>query len=158
MEVIQVHKPDEVNLVLVCEPGTERELYQHFSRFTKNYQFDRRYKNKVWNGKIAFFSTSNHSLPIGLLPELMEFAKSFKYKLEFMFDTTELYDKNFNGDEFDKYIKENLTLPFEPRDYQIESVKKALKRKRGVCLMPTSCLDPESVIGVRVKKSDLENL
>lgn len=158
MDVIEVRKPDEVNLVLTCEPATVRELYHYFSKYTKNYLFDRRFKNKVWDGKVNFFSSANHTLPIGLLPDLLEFAKRFRYRLDFKFDATTLYDKNFKEENLDKFIKDNLVLPFEPRDYQLESVKKVLKRKRGICLMPTSCLDKDSKIMVRVKKEDLEGI
>lgn len=158
MEKIEVRKLDEVFFHLTCEGGTTRELYQYFSRYTKNYQHDRRFKNRVWNGKINYFQVKDHTLPIGLLSDLIEFAKTYRYTLDYKFDVTTLYDKDFTKDKFVKYVKDNLTLPFEPRDYQIDSVVKALKRKRGICLMPTSCLDKDTKIKVRISKEDLEFL
>lgn len=158
MEIIEVRKIDNVNFHLTCDSGTSRELYQFFSRFTKNYMHDRRFKNRVWNGKINYFHMGTHTLPIGLLSDLMEFAKQYKYKLDYKFDVTSLYDKEFTKEKLDTFIEENLTLPFKPRDYQIESIVKALKRKRGICLMPTSCLDKDSKIKARLTKEDLEFL
>ena len=157
-ETIEVYKPNNVNFVLSCSPGTHKELYHYFSKYVKNYQFDRRFKNRIWNGMINFYSTSEHTLPIGLITELIEFSKKYSYKLDYKFDPTTLYDKNFKKEDFDKYISENLTLPFPPRDYQIESVKKALLRKRGICLMPTSCLDGKSIIKARLTEEDLKFL
>ena len=158
METIEVRKVDDVNLFITCDQGTSMELYHYFSRFTKNYLHDIRFKNRVWNGKIQFFSSKDRTLPIGLLTDLIAFSKQYKYKLDFKFDVTTLYDKDFTPEMFTKYIKENLSLPFEPRDYQIESVQKALKRKRGICLMPTSCLDKDSKIMARINSQDLQFL
>ena len=104
-ETIEVYKPNNVNFVLSCSPGTHKELYHYFSKYVKNYQFDRRFKNRIWNGMINFYSTSEHTLPIGLITELIEFSKKYSYKLDYKFDPTTLYDKKISCSAPDSSLK-----------------------------------------------------
>lgn len=131
-DVISVDIQDNVYLKIYCEIDQAMELKEYFSCYSANYKYHPKYKARLWNGKISFFDTYNRTLPIGLLKFLKPFLIKFKYKINFMFDRSELNNEITEDD-----LKGFYDVLFEgskiyPRDYQQKAIIAGLKHKRGV--------------------------
>ena len=78
-------------------------------------------KNRFWDGKVRLFSIKTNKVYIGLLPYVDEFCRERGYEFEGIEDV--IGKKERQPDE--KFIEE-LGLPFEPRDYQIDAFRTAI--------------------------------
>lgn len=133
MNDITIRRVDEVSFRIITSPAILQELKQEFTFKTDNYKFSPQYRSKVWNGDICLIKRDR--LYIGLLPRLIEIVKRQQYSIEI---ENNLHCKhNISLHEFQQFYRQ-LGLPFEPRDYQIESTIGAIRSKRQVVLSPTS--------------------
>ena len=135
MEIL-IKKLNDVYFKIQCEISQSLELKAHLSCYVKNYRFHPRFKSKIWDGKISFYNMVDHTIPIGLLPQFFNFLKKFDYKCKFDFDTSTM-SNDISLEQVEKLCK-TIVTKLEPRDYQIESVYKSLKNKRGVVVAATS--------------------
>ena len=108
------------------EPSVAQEIADHFSFMSPNAKYDPRVRNKLWDGRIRLFSTMTGLLYVGLLDRLKSFAKSRDCDVEVDFT-----------------IKDNDQIQLastvkEPRPYQLDAIRVAVERTRGVFLSPTS--------------------
>lgn len=137
MTDIIAEKLDNVHMFVSCERGTAYELKEYFTFQVPGYQFMPTYRNKMWDGKIRLFKPAEGKLYMGLLPHLKEFCKIHNYNLV-------LGDQLKGGAnseiDFDKFIaKMKLQdVDLEPRDYQLEGFKHAVKVKRSKLISPTA--------------------
>lgn len=117
--------------------GIGLEMKSYFSCYAPNFKFHPKFKARMWDGKISYFNMMERTLPIGLLTKLMKFCKEFGYSYEFDFDATEFRNDIVEQDitDFAGYIMQNKDIKL--RDYQLESVFKSIKNKRGIVLSPT---------------------
>jgi superfamily II DNA or RNA helicase len=136
-DVITVRLKDNVNLEISCAIDQAYELKEYFSCYATNYQYNPKYKAKMWNGKISFFNVHEKTLPIGLLLYIKPFLTKFKYKIRFEFDRSKLKN-NITTDDLTAFhnvlfdgVTNNGKAVF-PRDYQHNAILSALQHKRGV--------------------------
>ena len=113
-----------------CNEQIGRELYNYFSAFALNYMWSPKYKAKVWDGKIRFFTFSTNELPIGLVEKLYEFARTGNYTIKCTYERFNNIERN----EFYKFVDSlNITdsegQPMIPRDYQLEAAYQAITKK-----------------------------
>lgn len=122
------------------DAGLAAELSDYFSFFVPGYKFMPAYKNKVWDGKIRLFNRMTGELNAGLYVYLMKFASERGYVVDT--EEVDVYGLPVNGEsisEFDSWLDNEIktSLPFAPREYQVEAIKTALQRSRAILISPT---------------------
>ena len=116
-----------------CDDGLARDLFDFFSFTVPNAKFMPSVKNRYWDGKVRLFSIKTHKIYIGLLPYVDEFCRERGYDIVGINDI--IGDKERQPDE--NFIQE-LGLPFEPRDYQLDAFRTAVQYGRQLLLSPTA--------------------
>ena len=116
-----------------CDKGLARDLYDFFSYTVPNAKFMPSVKNRYWDGKVRLFSIKTNKIYIGLLPYVDEFCRERGYDIVGINDI--IGDKERQPDE--DFIQE-LGLPFEPRDYQMDAFRTAVQYGRQLLLSPTA--------------------
>ena len=136
MSDIIIHQVDEVYVRIETSKSIEYELLDHFSFFANGYKFHILWKQKVWDGKIRLYNRKTKLIYKGLLNQIIKFCEDREYNYSINFDNTE---QNISLVEIEKFV-DSLKLPegFERRDYQIESITKAIRKKRTLLLSPTA--------------------
>jgi superfamily II DNA or RNA helicase len=112
-----------------------QELSDFFTFFVPGFQFVPAYKNKLWDGKIRLADLRNNTIYHGLFPYIQKFCNERNYELEVDDEITNT--ENFSLIEAVDFAR-TLSLPFEPRDYQIQSFVHAVRNKRLLLLSPTA--------------------
>lgn len=123
---------EEINasfLKISAEKGILQEISDYFTFDVPNAEFMKR-RRPYWDGKIRLFNTRSKLLPSGLLIKLIEFLKENEYQHNVTLIPGYIVNAN-NTITFEK------KLPFEVRDYQQISVKKAIIKKRSIVTIPT---------------------
>lgn len=135
MSDLIIYKINESYVKIECEKSIAQELYSYFSFRVPGYQFVPAYKNKLWDGYIRLFSLKDFHIYHGLVPYIDKFCKERNYKLEL--DSDVVNTENFSLVEAVDFVK-TLNLPFEIRDYQLQSFVHAIRNKRILLLSPTA--------------------
>ncbi len=138
MEAIRVRRLNHANLHVDCDFGQAAEIKEFFSFFVPGYQWMPAFKRKIWDGKIRLYDTNSGELPAGLIHHLVKFIESRGYNYE-LIETkygTPLEEERPDPKEVVNFIKD-LSLPFDPHDYQFIAIMEALHRTRGILLSPT---------------------
>ena len=130
---ITLKKIDEVFMQVQCDDGLSRDLFDFFSFTVPNAKFMPSVKNRYWDGKVRLFSIKTNKIYIGLLPYVDEFCRERGYDIVGINDI--IGDKERQPDE--NFIQE-LGLPFEPRDYQMDAFRTAVQYGRQLLLSPTA--------------------
>lgn len=135
---IKIYKLNEVFFQIDCEPGVKIELYRYLKAKVPNSEHSPKFKMRLWDGYVSFFDTRTQTLPIGLYPYLKKFCEEYGYKYTFEFPVD-----GFKNDLTDEYLESFYKEIFsgskiKPRDYQHESIKIALNKKRGVIVSATA--------------------
>lgn len=139
MSDLTVTKKNEVHLKIDCDPGTAQELSEFFTFEVPGARFMPTYRAKLWDGKARLFNIWTKELYVGLLPYLREFVERNDYTIDV--DIERIGDP-ITIEEVQKFT-ESLNLhsqgdPIEPRDYQLEAVKYAIRIGRTLLLSPTA--------------------
>jgi len=116
-----------------CDDGLSRDLFDFFSFTVPNAKFMPSVKNRYWDGKVRLFSIKTNKIYIGLLPYVDEFCRERGYDIVGINDI--IGEKERQPDE--NFIQE-LGLPFEPRDYQMDAFSTAVQYGRQLLLSPTA--------------------
>ena len=130
---IKVEKYNEIYNKIYCEPSTSYELKDYFTFRVPGCEFVPSYRNKLWDGNIYLYNHLTCLLYGGLNDHLKEFSISRKYDLEF---SDEFKDNDFSYQEALDFFS-TLNLPFQPRDYQINSFLTCVRKNRKTILSPT---------------------
>ena len=130
---ITLKKVDEVFMQVQCDDGLSRDLFDFFSFTVPNAKFMPSVKNRYWDGKVRLFSIKTNKIYIGLLPYVDEFCRERGYDIVGINDI--IGEKERQPDE--NFIQE-LGLPFEPRDYQLDAFRTAVQYGRQLLLSPTA--------------------
>ena len=133
IDTIEISKKDEVYLKVTCEAGVAQELCDYFTFTVPGHTFMPAYRMKIWDGKIRLFNIHNRLLYSGLLEYVFIFAEKRNYKVIPDGD----WWKPRKIEKNEKFL-ENLKLPFEPRDYQLEGFHHALSYKKSLLVSPTA--------------------
>ena len=132
---VTVKKKNEAYIIVNSdEPSILLEIQEKFSFMVDGYKFNPRYKAGWWDGRIRLFNAMRKELPAGLYWELKAFCEKSGYELE---DNGEFGDTSVSLAEVEKFITD-LKLPFKPREYQIKSFLKCIRRGRLLLLSPTA--------------------
>jgi len=131
--VIEISKKDEVHLKIACEASVAQEICDYFTFTVPGYTFMPAYRMKIWDGKIRLFNIHNRVLYGGLLEYVFKFAENRHYKVVPDGD----WWKPIKIEENKNFI-DNLNLPFEPRDYQLNAFHHALSYKKSLLVSPTA--------------------
>lgn len=125
---------DYTNMKIIADQGIIQELSDKFTFEVPGAKFSPRVKMKIWDGKIALINRLSSTTLMGLASRIKKFCDerdySFSYDEEFVYDVVD--ERQFN-----EFIS-SLNLPFEPHDYQVESVKKCISSHRRTLVSPTS--------------------
>ena len=133
IDTIEISKKDEVYLKVTCEAGVAQELCDYFTFTVPGHTFMPAYRMKIWDGKIRLFNIHNRLLYSGLLEYVFIFAEKRNYEVKPDGD----WWKPRKIEKNEKFF-EDLKLPFEPRDYQIEGFHHALSYKKSLLVSPTA--------------------
>ena len=134
--LVTVQKIDEGFMKVNCDDGLARDLYDFFSYTVPNAKFMPSYKNKFWDGKVRLFSLKTNKIYIGLLPYVDEFCRERGYDFDGIQDVIGKKERD-ETNKIDDFI-DMLSLPFAPRDYQLEAFKTAVQYGRQLLLSPTA--------------------
>lgn len=136
---LKVFKVDETKLRIQTSPAIEKELRVYFSARPTGYKFMPLFKSGQWDGFVRFYTKlhmKDHirsELPIGLLDKLKKFCKSGHYSLSIDFDD----ELNIEREEFERFV-DSLNIPYNVRDYQMDSAYDACCKKRLSINLPTA--------------------
>lgn len=132
---IILHKKNESYIQFECERSIAQELSEFFTFFVPGFQYTPAFKNKIWDGKIRLVDLRNNSIYHGLVPYIQKFCNERDYNIEI--DSEISTTENFSLVEAVDFAR-TLKLPFEPRDYQLQSFVHAIRNKRILLLSPTA--------------------
>ena len=135
MSDLVLHKKNEAFIQFECDRGIAQELSSYFEFFVPGYQYTPAYKNRIWDGKIRLADLRSFTIYHGFVPYIEKFCKERDYTLEIDSDITVL--ENFSLVEAVDFCR-TLELPFEPRDYQLQSFVHAIRNRRILLLSPTA--------------------
>lgn len=110
------------------------ELSEEFTFYAPGYKFSPKFRNKVWDGKIRLVNSMTGVCYAGLAKRIKKFCDTRGYT--FSFDH-ELAYENISVNEVKEFV-DSLGIPFEVRDYQLDSVVKCLRSRRRTLESPTS--------------------
>jgi superfamily II DNA or RNA helicase len=133
-DILRISKVNETHIKIECEASVAYELSDYFTFMVPNAKFHPLYRNKIWDGRIKLYNVMTKLLYAGLLMNVLAFARSREYHVEFL---SEFNDTEFSLQEAKEFIK-TLELPFEARDYQIEALAHAVRKNRAMLLSPTA--------------------
>ena len=131
---LTIQKYDESYVKIRAEASVLHELSDHFTFAVPGAKFSPAYRNKVWDGKIRLLNVMTGLIYAGLIPYIENYAKERGYEI--------FYDGDFSDTEFS--LKEALdfakalNLPYEVRNYQLESFVHSIRKSRTLLLSPTA--------------------
>ncbi|NDB78586.1 DEAD/DEAH box helicase [archaeon] len=133
MDTVSVKFLDQSNCKLDCDSGILHELSDVFSYFIPSAKFHPKFKSKKWDGKIRLVDSRRRTIPLGLVHRLKNYCKhkGYNFNCEFSIEPTE-----FSIEEATEFIDE-LHMPFEVRDYQIQAFVHAVQKQRSILVSPT---------------------
>lgn len=136
MERIYLEIESEIFFRVIADYSILNELSEVFMFRPPNFQFNPKFKNKMWDGYIRLFNPRRGILHTGFYYRLLEFAELRGYEVVLRTDSF-LNDTKITPSEIKDFIKE-LKVPFEPRDYQISYLVNAINENKSISLSPTS--------------------
>ena len=139
MTDVRIEVLNEAKVRVHAENGILAELREAFSFLSPNARYDKRFKAKVWDGKIRLFNPHDRLLPYGLTWEVSKFCKVRGYSFE---HDLPVPSKILSYEDVERFM-DGLNLhaggePIVARDYQVESVKTAINRRRLLVRSPTA--------------------
>lgn len=136
-----IEKKNEVFLRIRTELHIHQELAEYFSFEVPEAKFlqkQRRYKR--WDGRIRLYSPGTGELPVGLFHYLTEWlqTKHYDYTVEDnkFYGTPGEEDVGVSPEAVAGFVR-SLGVPFKARDYQLQSIYRALRHHRRLLLSPT---------------------
>lgn len=132
--MIIINKINETYIHVSCDEKIALEINNNFQFFGKGYQYDWRFKNKHWDGKVRLFSVNKKTLFTGLLQDLEDFLNKKRYLYQINFNNNQISFSRFEANEFLK----TLNLPLKPHDFQLDTFIRCVQLKRNINLLATS--------------------
>lgn len=100
----------------------EKLLISFTSVKDKNYFFKSNYRLGIWDGIVKFYNPKSKTLPVGLLPEAVDFLKSHNYNVEVLYS-----DDLINPTRENTFINFDLDLK-----HQVPALESMLGSRFGV--------------------------
>jgi superfamily II DNA or RNA helicase len=135
VDTIRVEKIDNVYMKVIADAGILQELSEFFSFRPNNFQFNPKFKARMWDGYIRLVTPFKPFLYIGLLPHLKEFAETRQYQL---IVDPELESSDTIPDDYGYQLAKELGIKLELRDYQNSYIVNAIRNRRLLSLSPTA--------------------
>ena len=121
------------------DSGAMMDLSEHYTFYVDGYKFMPSYRNKMWDGKIRLLNMRNNTLPYGLLPKTLSFAKDSGYGINLCstLKNKEVIDKDY----LDKFANSQELRAggkkIELRDYQYDAFIHGITEGRSLIVSPT---------------------
>jgi len=131
--MIQILKYNETFIKIIAEKFICHELQDYFTFYVPGYKHMPAYKQGRWDGQIKLFNLKTHLIYFGLFHQILKFANQRDYEVSY---SSDFADTPFSVSEATTFIK-SLNLPFEVRDYQVNSFVHAVRSHRRLILSPT---------------------
>lgn len=121
--------------------GCLHDLAEQFAFYVPNYQFQPKFKARIWDGKIRLFSPWKKKLYIGLLPMIKSYCKQNEIDLT-IDPAVEPKDVFLTEKTFGEFV-ESLDIhaggkKITPYAYQLQGAFHAIKYRRATLLSPTA--------------------
>ncbi|AIM51410.1 putative UvsW protein [Dickeya phage JA15] len=142
MADIQIVKVNEVRMRCIADLSIREELNDYFKFEDPNFVPNPFSK---WDGVVRLFTKSSGLIDIGLLFEVFKFCKNNKYTIEL--DPALKYIQDIPDEEIREFInslhpkirtENHEYIDAETRDYQFDTIAKAMRQTRCVCELATS--------------------
>lgn len=142
---VEIVKINESHIKVFSSLDIEQEIRDFFTFMAPGHQFDKRFRARLWDGKVSLYNIKTKLLPIGLYPRLVEFCE--EQKIEIVFKECDRFSavnipNDIHLEEIQAYVNDlNLWSkngPINPRDYQVSAIHKAIRDKRVTLTSPTS--------------------
>lgn len=138
MDEIKVKKVNEVYASVTSEASVEKELEGFFKFRPEGFQFNPRYRNKMWDGFVKLYSSNTGRIYGGLVPYVEKFASERGYQVRKSYNNDKL---NITQTQVSRLIEklrpEYGGVELQQREYQISSIYHCLKHKRATLLSAT---------------------
>lgn len=129
--IIQEH--NETFIRVEADRSVERELHDRFKYKAENYFFHPMYKKKLWDGNINFFNLGTQTIYKGLKDDVIKYLEESGYEVA---DNTRKPSGDFSKNSAAMFIWQ-LGIPYEARDYQIDSFVEAVNKERLLIVSST---------------------
>lgn len=141
MSEITILKFNETYLRVHAEKAILQEIASYFTFHVPGYQFNPKFKEKLWDGQIRLLNIGNHLIYAGLYEKIVEFCQKSGYTI-----SEESYKptpEDVSKESVEKYIKEVLKpasrgKEIAIRGYQTEVVYHCITQGRATIISPTS--------------------
>lgn len=139
--MVIIEKKNEVFLKIRAEMHIHQELSEYFKFEVPEAKFlqkQRRYKR--WDGHIRLYSPGTGELHVGLFDYLTEWLQKHNY--DYTVEENKFYgtpgeeDVSISPEGVAGFVR-SLGVPFKARDYQLQSIYRALRHYRRLLLSPT---------------------
>jgi superfamily II DNA or RNA helicase len=144
-----IRKANNVFIQVVSDPSIRMGLSEHFARYVKGYQFQPKYKARVWDGKIRFFNYQTGHIYCGLIKDVLEYCKDSGLTVSLEDDVKGLF--SFESDIVNFVDNLDLTAhgeKIELRDYQRKAIEVCISQKRKLIQSPTSSGKSSIIYGI----------
>lgn len=139
MKDITICKLNESALEIKAAEDILHDLYARYSAYQAGYQFNPKFKCRMWDGKIHLFNIRTGILPIGFLFDLLAYCKSSGLDFELEGMSLDTLRQEIDEPDYKAQIEENMKDSGKTiRPYQDEAVRKALMYRKGILLSCTS--------------------
>jgi superfamily II DNA or RNA helicase len=129
---VKIEKVNNIYVQINADDSILQEMSEFFTFSTPGYQFSPAFRNKYWDGKIRLLNLKTKQIYLGLVPYIKKFCKDSNYTCEYIDEDKEVYPIDT------KNLAAALSLPLEPRDYQLLASSVGLTKRRTVLISPTA--------------------
>lgn len=148
--MVRIRKVNNVYIQVIAEPNIRMGLSEYFARYVKGYQFNPKYKSRLWDGKIRFFQYQNGYIYCGLIKDVLDYCKENNITFKVDPEVKKLF--NFERKNVFDYI-EKLKLSaygkeIQLRDYQKKVIITSITQKRKLIQSPTSSGKSAIIYGI----------
>lgn len=146
-----IRKHNNVYIQVEAEPSIRMGMSEHFARFVKGYQFQPKYKARIWDGKIRFFQYQNGMIYAGLINRLLDYCKENQLSVKIDPEVKELF-KGDSEEQVNEYVNGIVMSAhgkrIEFRDYQKKAIAVCMTQKRKLIQSPTSSGKSSIIYGI----------
>lgn len=139
---LRYEKDKEILTIIESSKVEFHQVKLFLTRFTKSYMFDRRYKLKVWDGKVSHFK--NGTFNLGLWKEVYNLCKLNNWKFEIENKEDFPINKDIKKEDVINFCKEFFVnhktkdnKEFMPYDHQMLSIFNILKYRYSLIEVAT---------------------
>lgn len=124
-------------------------LFKQLRFRSRNYFFNKAYRDKKWDGFVNFYQIETGKLLTGLLPEVYAVLKflNVEYKVIDERENIKFVIEKVNENFLNQFLKEGNN-PINLYDYQVDFINGVIKNKRCIIQSPTGSGKSLSIIAI----------